>query len=507
MLTGKTRYRIGWRKKLVLQVEHSYGQRITAGERRGQIAGPYFGWRDATCEDMQAIERGEIHSVSSDGRPMPPPAKPKAVLKVNRSDAGHVQVNVTTQVNAKQIRKITHNGREHWVLPSYTLPANVIMNGGLYPASEIDAHYEGLEGTLAPLGHPMVDGKFVSAFSPEGINVGHVGAFNRNVKRSGNRIYLEKWIDVEFAKNTEGGRELLERVEALERGDDVPPIHTSVAVFLEQLEANEEQKGAGAEWVAKIHGMDHDAILLHEVGAATPEQGVGLMVNADQAKPLQVNSGVLAGESFREKEQRLDRAAKERFAPGENEYAWVADFTHDQVVIVRNGGAAEVFGYTADGGKIIFDDSGTPVVRQESWVAMVANSIKKIFNPQARPAVNKEAEMALTPEEQAALLKEVGTTVSANIAEALKPINEKMDVLQANHQALSDSLTANQKAEEADKRKAVAEKHGEVVANALSGEALDAMYKSLGDPAPLAGNSGQSGDSGLTADLNNLPKE
>ena len=74
---------------------------------------------------------------------------------------GPMQVNVTTQVNSKQIRKITHNEREHWVLPSYTLPANVIMNGGLYPASEIDAHYQGLEGTLAPLGHPQVDGQFV----------------------------------------------------------------------------------------------------------------------------------------------------------------------------------------------------------------------------------------------------------------------------------------------------------------------------------------------------------
>ncbi len=32
------------------------------------------------------------------------------------------------------------------------------MNGGLYTAEQIDKHYPGLEGTLAPLGHPMVDG-------------------------------------------------------------------------------------------------------------------------------------------------------------------------------------------------------------------------------------------------------------------------------------------------------------------------------------------------------------
>lgn len=426
-----------------------------------------------------------------------------------------MQVNVTTKVNSKQIRKVTHNGREHWVLPSYTLPANVIMNGGLYPASEIDAHYHGLEGTLAPLGHPMVDGKFVSAFSPEGINVGHHGAYNRNVKKAGNRVYLEKWVDVEVAQRTEEGRELLERVEAMERGDDVPPIHTSVAVFLEQLEANEDQKSAGAEWVAKINSMDHDAILLHEVGAATPEQGVGLMVNADQAKPLQANSGALVGESFRELEQRLDRAAKQRFATGPDEYAWVADFTATQAVIVRSGGASEVYAYTTEGGNVVFGDTGTPVARQESWVAIVANSFSKLknkfFQPQARPAINeKEGDMPMTEKEKAELTKEISQAVTANIsqavADAIKPLGDEVQKLQANQQALSDTLTANANAEEAEKRKAVAEKHGDIVANALSGEALDAMFKSLDSAATLAPNASQQ-HSGLTADVSNLPKE
>ncbi|STQ13561.1 gp7 [Enterobacter cloacae] len=78
--------------------------------------------------------------------------------------------------------------------------------GGLYTQEQIDAHYKGLEGTLAPLGHPQVNGQFVSAFSPEGINAGHIGAWNRNVKKSGNRIYLEKWVDVARAGESEGGR-------------------------------------------------------------------------------------------------------------------------------------------------------------------------------------------------------------------------------------------------------------------------------------------------------------
>lgn len=421
-----------------------------------------------------------------------------------------IQVNVTTKVNSKSIRREQYNGREHLVLPSYTLPANVVMNGGLYPSSEIDAHYQKLEGTLAPLGHPQLDGQFVSAFSAEGINQGHVGAWNRNAKKAGNRIYVEKWVDVEVASQSEKGRRLLDRVNALEAGEDVPPIHTSVAVFLERLEANEAQKAQGIEWVAKIHSVDHDAILLDEVGAATPEQGVGLMVNADKAVSLEVNAGALEGESYRDKERRLEQAARDRFVTNDNEYVWIGDFTDTQVIIVRNGGDAERYDYTTEDGRIRFSDTGTAVERKETWITKIPalNHLINLFrNHQARPdSTTQEGDMPLTPEEKADLIKDIGANVGKAIADQLKPIAEKVDALEANQKSLSDTLTANQKAEEAEKRKAVAEKHGEVVANALSGEALDAMYKALGDAAPLSGNSGQQGDA-LTADVNNLPKE
>ena len=404
-----------------------------------------------------------------------------------------MQVNVTSKVNSKAIRREQHNGREHWVVPSYTLPANVVMNGGLYPASEIDQHYSGLEGTLAPLGHPQFNGQFVSAFSPEGLNVGYVGAWNKNVKKSGNRVYVEKWIDTEVAKRTDDGKRLLERLEALEKGEDVPPIHTSVAVFLEELEANDEQKAQGASWVAKIHAMDHDAILLDEVGAATPEQGVGMMVNADLATPLKANSGALVGESYREREQRLDRAAKAKFAAGADEYAWVADFTDSQAVIIRNGGSAEVFGYKSEGGVITFDDTGTAVARQESWVAVVANKFKALFTPQEQPAPNHktEGDMPLTKEELEQIGSMIGQAVATNTEAAIKPLAEKVDALQANQKQLADTLTANSRAEEKAKRDAVAKVHGDIVANALSGEALNAMFKTIGEAAPLGTNNAQ----------------
>lgn len=404
----------------------------------------------------------------------------------------NIQVNVTTRVNNQSIRRETHNGKEHWVLPSYTLPANVVMNDGLYTAEQIDRHYEGIEGTLAPLGHPTVNGEFVSAFSPEGINQGHIGAWNRNVKKAGNRVYVEKWVDVEVARQSEKGKELLERVEAIERGEDVPPIHTSICVFLDQLEPDAEQAKLGAKWVANIHSVDHDAILLHEVGAATPEQGVGLMVNADKAtliKPT-VNSGALVGESMRELEQRLDKAARKKFAPGENEYAWIADFTLSQAIVVTNGGDAKVYGYKSEGGKIVFDDNGTSVERTESWVTVAANKFIDFFVKNEQTKVNEqEGDMPLTTEEKQEIREMMTEVVSANTKAVIEPLSEKLEKLEANTSEQFKKLTANHDAEETRKREAVAKQYGDIVANSLQGDALDEMFKKLGTAAPIAPNS------------------
>ncbi|EBP9663295.1 hypothetical protein AIO47_22905 [Salmonella enterica subsp. enterica] len=404
-----------------------------------------------------------------------------------------IQIHVNTKVNSQTIRREIYNGREHVVIPSYTLPANVIMNREFYPEAEITANYQSMEGTIAPLGHPTVDGRNVSAFSPEGLCTNFIGAWNRNVSLKGNRVYSEKWVDVERAMQSPGGQRLMERISSLESGDSSEPIWSSVAVYREQIPAPEELKKQGADWVVKIHSIDHDAILLDEPPAAGPEKGVGLMVNADQAISLQPNSGALIGESYREREQRLDRAAKAKFAPGENEYAWVADFTDSQAVIVRNGGGAEVFGYKSDGGAITFDDTGTAVARQESWVAIVANKFKSLFTPQEQPATNHktEGDMPLTKEELKQLGSMVSEAVATNTEKAIKPLTEKVDALQANQQQLAETLTANTRAEEKAKREAVAKVHGEIVANALSGDALEAMYKTIGDAAPLGTNSAQ----------------
>jgi hypothetical protein len=57
MLTGRTRYRIGWFGRLVVQVEY-----WTTLSVAGQILVRRHvrHWRDARAEDMQDIERGDV---------------------------------------------------------------------------------------------------------------------------------------------------------------------------------------------------------------------------------------------------------------------------------------------------------------------------------------------------------------------------------------------------------------------------------------------------------------
>ena len=202
-----------------------------------------------------------------------------------------VRVNIRSIANSKTARKEKRNGRDVWIVPSATLPDNVIMNGVRYPADEIEKSYKTLNRTPAPLGHPTINGKFVSASDPEGINLGYIGAWNENVRREGGRVLLDKIIDIEVANRSEGGKAVLSAINA------GSPVHTSTGLLCRLEVSNDE----AAKHNAKDILFDHDAILLNEEGAATPEQGVGMLVNASgEAQEIEVINSSLLDEADRE---------------------------------------------------------------------------------------------------------------------------------------------------------------------------------------------------------------
>lgn len=211
-----------------------------------------------------------------------------------------VRVNIRTIANTAAIRKEKRNGRDVIIVPSATLPDDVVMNDILYPAAEIAKSFKTLERTPAPLGHPTINGAFVSARDPEGINLGWIGAWNENVRQKDGRVFLDKVIDVERAKESEGGRRVLN---AIEKGE---PVHTSTGLLGLLDAANGD---VPYKHIIRDMEFDHDAILLDEGGAATPEQGVGMMVNS-AGQEIQVVNSVIEDDADRELGWAVDQAVR-----------------------------------------------------------------------------------------------------------------------------------------------------------------------------------------------------
>lgn len=399
--------------------------------------------------------------------------------------AAPMRVNLRAAVNAADIRTEMYNNREHLVLPSYTLPDNVVMNGGLYPADEIEKSYKSLEDTPAPMGHPQVNGEYVSAYHPAAINGYYAGAFNRNVRRDGHRVYLEKWVDVEFAKTNAQGQALLAAIK------DKQPIHTSTGVLLEPEPVT--NASAGYKWIARNMRFDHDAILINETGAATPEQGVGLFVNVAEAQPLVVNDDVLSDDSYEAKRSALTEALQAKYGTADN-WVYAEDFDGVKVIYCVDGDYFTT-GYSYIDGKVTLSEQTAPVERKvefslKSIVNKILNMVRPAVVSKPAPQINSEA-IDMTPEElQAALdasaAKQQEAIVSA-VNTAVAPLKEQLDQVTAANADLAKQLKANTDAAEADKRAAVAAEHGELVANALSGEALDAMFAKCAKAAPLVG--------------------
>lgn len=187
------------------------------------------------------------------------------------------------------------------------------MNGIRYPAAEIEKSYKSLERTPAPLGHPTRNGAFLSAKDPEGLTMGFIGAWNENVRRENGRVLLDKVIDVEYASQIANGKRVLE---AIEKGE---AIHTSTGLYGLQVPTVND---AEAKFTISAMVFDHDAILLDEQGAATPEQGVGMLVNkaiADDGTEVTAVNSMLdvygdeldwAGERLLDAIDRVQRASR-----------------------------------------------------------------------------------------------------------------------------------------------------------------------------------------------------
>ena len=282
-------------------------------------------------------------------------------------------VYIQNRVNNAAIRRIKNErGDLVYVVPSYTLPDNCVMNGGLYPADEIEKSYMTLEDTPAPAGHPYdAQGNYISASSPDGVLYFQCGIFNKNVQRVqddtyGHRVYVEKHIHVETAMKTERGKKIIDAIDAGQ------PIHTSTGILMDQIEQSGSINNKQFSWIASGMLFDHDAILLDEEGAATPADGVGMMVNTHHFKTIRksgalmhVNS-VKINESMRDMESLIADAVRVQFGD-DDKHVWLADWGHDYAVFESMDSGIMRVGLSVTDKAVTFTGEPVPVKRVTMW--------------------------------------------------------------------------------------------------------------------------------------------
>lgn len=322
----------------------------------------------------------------------------------------------THKVNRANIKREPRKGVEHIVLTSFTLPPDIVMNGGLYSTEERDKSFETLNRTPVTVEHPEIDGVFVSANDPEIDFDFRFGAFNENARiTDDNRIALDKVINVQKALMTEKGKRLLDRIEEVETNEDARPIHTSVGAWLDVEEVELSTNGRGQEytWLAKNIIFDHDSILLDSIGASTPDQGTGIGVNKENVKvehyvcgekkrKVKASNYITNSElSFTEIEHELHKSINQGLETFEN---WVVAVFDDTFIFETKSGELFRSDYVVDDlNNLSIQDTRLPVERVVEF---------RPINP-----IESEEDNAMRDTIIAELAK-LGITVNADISEA-----------------------------------------------------------------------------------------
>ena len=187
-------------------------------------------------------------------------------------------------VSAVNSKKITRKGDRVTIRDVVPVVDDIVMNGILYPAKEVKAATLSLNSVPAPSGHPRDEaGNYVSASTGGALLNDYIGVVVTNARHDGKRSLVDLVVNVNQAMAHPDGIELMKRVDSAIAGNVIEPIHVSTGVMLKKMTKTGTSKGKAYNAEASSMTYDHVAILLHEAGAGTPEEGVGLFLNSEGA--------------------------------------------------------------------------------------------------------------------------------------------------------------------------------------------------------------------------------
>lgn len=407
--------------------------------------------------------------------------------------------------NAKvgKAQKRTSGGREYYVLPTVAIVEGV-LNEVLVPAKTIEKFYESWNGRPVPIGHPKLNGEFVTANRHDIADLVVAGAF-WNVNYKAGKLSGEIWVDIERAKGLKDGPRLLERIESDK------PIEVSTAYWMEAFEEAGDWNGKPYQMVAESLGADHLALLLDETGACSLDDGCGAL----RTNQIYGESDVLLAFQVYEGQVDLDYELPtdaELTPPGDHHITLaylgplenlgiseqdlaklVGDFARYNVgVVARTNGIGRFYGEEQDA--VWVGVSSPPLM---DFRANLCNFIRSIipysdsygFTPHITLAyVDRDAEVSITPKEPVDLafnlltLKVGNTVYSFSLQGYVEEVKVEM-AMSANCNCKEQKMT------ESTKDPVVNEETIEVpqpqaieVEGLAEAQAFIAELKTLGDP-------------------------
>ncbi|MND27625.1 hypothetical protein D3C80_180920 [compost metagenome] len=432
-------------------------------------------------------------------------------------------VNVLSVINsASNITSETIDGVEHIVVKDVCpVIDDIVLNGGLYPADEIAKGFKSLEGKPMPYGHPKIEGQYVSASNVRAVNEFHIGAFARNVRKDADRVLMDMCINRRYAEATDKGKEVVNRLDDMKAGKKVDPIGVSTGLGLNRAAGNGTSKGKKYNWIATNQDYDHCAILLHETPAGTPQEGVGIFVNA-QGDEMEIELANLADGADCTREgpwnktkffftnasnfsfDDIQRAISDKLREGrgKDSYLWPESVWPDTFIYRDDAKYFKQKYLIDDGGKAVFVGEPVEVVRKpteyeiktngenDPMKELIINALKAAGKPTEgksddelmdaynQMAAEKAAAKTETPEEKAARLKKEADDKAKEQANNSQEAPAWFKPFADDLAAVKSGLTANSDKEKGEKRAAVKlalNMSDEEVAD-LDGKALDRLY-------------------------------
>lgn len=171
------------------------------------------------------------------------------------------------------VRRETRNGTNYLVVPVVMMVEGVHSGSHgpiLHLAEELGRIPESWNGMPVTIGHPQVNGQYVSANSPDVLQDWAVGTIF-NTHMDGDALKAEAWI-------VETQIQALSQ-ETLIKINNGEIIEVSVGVFSDEEAVEGIHGNESYVAIARNHRPDHLALLPGEVGACSINDGCGLRVN------------------------------------------------------------------------------------------------------------------------------------------------------------------------------------------------------------------------------------